>query len=58
MKYLRISTIIQFTILLEEFRFLLERTISGADHLDMALKDGILALYAYHSQLSGLEDSQ
>ena len=44
-------------ILLEEFRFLIERTISGADHLDMALKDGIVALYLYH-RVSGLEDSQ
>ena len=52
-KYLRISTIIQFATLLEEFRFLLGTTISGVDLLDMALKDGIVALYPYHSHLLG-----
>ena len=45
-------------LLLEEFRFLLERTISGVDHLDKALKDGIVALYPYDSHHPGLKDSQ
>ena len=43
--YLRISTVIQFSTLLEEFRFLLERTISGVDHLDKELKEGGVVLY-------------
>ena len=33
-KLIEVLTIIQFAILLEEFRYLLERTISGADYLD------------------------
>ena len=33
-KLIEVLTIIQFAILLEEFRFFLGRTISGADHLD------------------------
>ena len=41
LKYLRIPTIIQFATLLEEFRFLLERTISL---LDKSLKDGVFTL--------------
>ena len=39
--------------MLAEFRFFLERTISGVDLLDMALKDDIVALYPYHSHLPG-----
>ena len=52
-RLIRISTIIQFATLLEEFRFLLEGTISGVDLLEMELKYGILALYPYHSHLTG-----
>ena len=44
---------IPFATLLAEFRFFLERTISGVDLLDMALKDDIVALYPYHSHLPG-----
>ena len=51
--YLRISTVIRFATLLAEFRFFVERTISGVDLLEMALKDGIVALYPYHSHLPG-----
>ena len=40
-------------VLPEEFRFLLGRTISSVDLLDMALKDGIIVLYPYHSHLPG-----
>ena len=38
------NSYLQFATLLEEFRFLLERIISGADLLDKALKDGGIAL--------------
>ena len=44
---------IQFATLLAEFRFFLERTISGVYLLEMALKDGIVALYPYHSHIPG-----
>ena len=43
-----ISTIIQFATLFAEFRSFLERTISGVDVLEMALKDGIVALSKGH----------
>ena len=46
--------LIQFATLLEEFRFMLERTISA----DKALRDGIIALYPNDSHLPGLEDSR
>ena len=41
--------------LAEKSRFLLERTISGVDHHDKALKDRIVALYPYYIQLPGLD---
>ena len=39
--------------MLAEFRFFLELTIYGVYLLEMALKDGIVALYTYHSHLPG-----
>ena len=50
---MRISVIIQFATLLAEFIFILELTIYGVYLLEMALKDGIMALYPYHSHLPG-----
>ena len=52
-RYLRISTLIQFSTLLAEFIFFLELTIYGVYLLEMAFKDGIVALNPYHSHLSG-----
>ena len=48
--YMKISTIIQSAILLAEFIFFL---IYCVYLLEMALKDGIVALYPYHSHLRG-----
>ena len=52
-KLIKILENILFTTLLEEFKFLLGRTICGVDLLEMALKDGIAALYPHHSHLPG-----
>ena len=51
-RLIRISTIIQFSTLLEEFRFLLERTISGVDLLKMESSSHTTVI------LQALEDSQ
>ena len=50
---MRISAIIQSATLLAEFRFFLELTVDGVYLLEIALKDGIVALYPYHSHLPG-----
>ena len=50
---MRISTIIQSATLLAEFIFFLDLTIYCVYLLEMALKDGIVALYPYHSHLPG-----
>ena len=54
-RLIRISTIMQFATLLEEFRFLLERTISGVDLLKMESSS-----HSIHTTviLQALEDSQ
>ena len=50
---MRISIIIQFATILAEFIFFLKLTIYGMYILEMALNDGIVAVYPYYSHLPG-----
>ena len=47
-----------YTRCLKNLDFCFQRTISGVDFRDEALKDSGGALYPYDSHLPGLDDSQ